>query len=56
MKEGFMSQNNSNDNRVVVRRGARKLSEKEAEQVTGGALTLASCIPTNGGRDQGLDQ
>ncbi|HET9183340.1 MAG TPA: hypothetical protein VFP59_14490 [Candidatus Angelobacter sp.] len=53
-----MSQNNnSHDNRVLVRRGARKLNEKEAEQVTGGRLiTVATSILTNGGRDRMLDE
>ncbi|HET9183342.1 MAG TPA: hypothetical protein VFP59_14500 [Candidatus Angelobacter sp.] len=53
-----MSQNsNSNDNRVLVRRGARKVNDDEANQVTGGRLiTLATALPTNLGRDTMLDQ
>ena len=50
-----MSQNN-NDNRVLVRIGARKLTENEVNQVSGRALTFASVIFTNGGKDEGFDQ
>jgi hypothetical protein len=54
-KEAFMPQNN-NDNRVLVRLGARKLTENEVNHVAGGALTFASVIFTNGGKDEGFDQ
>jgi hypothetical protein len=37
----------SNDNnRVLIRRGARSLTEKEMVEVSGGANTLASSLAT----------
>jgi len=52
-----MSENNSNNgNRVIVRMGARKLNDTEVNQVAGGAITLASVIITNAGKDERLDQ
>jgi hypothetical protein len=43
-KEKLMS--NNNDNRVLIRMGARQLTENEVEQVTGAKLTLASDLLT----------
>ena len=37
---------NNNDNRVLIRMGARQLTENEVEQVTGAKLTLASDLLT----------
>jgi hypothetical protein len=54
--ENVMSENKNNNNRVLVRLGARKLNENEANQVAGGANTTASVIFTNGGKDEMLDQ
>jgi hypothetical protein len=52
-----MSQNiSNNENRVLVRIGARKLTENEINQVGGGAATTASVLFTNGGRDETFDQ
>ncbi len=49
-----MSKNN--DNRVLMRMGARKLTENETDQVAGGLIpTLLSVIWTNGGSDHSLD-
>jgi hypothetical protein len=48
----------SNDNnRVLVRKGSRQLTQKEIEQTAGAANTLLSVIITdqNGNRDQRLD-
>jgi hypothetical protein len=37
----------SNDNnRVLTRRGARQLTQKEMEQITGSAATVATALPT----------
>lgn len=50
-----MSQNN-NENRVLGRMGARKLTETEVNEVAGGFIpTLLSVIYTNGGSDHSLD-
>ena len=52
-----MSQNNDNNqNRVLVRMGARKLTENEINHVGGAANTLASVLFTNGGKDETFDQ
>ena len=32
-----------NENRVLLRNGARELTEKEVEQTSGGFRTLAAC-------------
>ncbi|HYX54088.1 MAG TPA: hypothetical protein VE783_11605 [Candidatus Limnocylindrales bacterium] len=46
----------NNENRVLMRMGARNLSENETDQVTGGLIpTLLSVIFTNGGTDHSLD-
>ena len=37
---------NNNDNRVLIRMGARPLTQNEVEQVTGGKITLASELLT----------
>ena len=37
---------NNNDNRVLIRMGARQLTQNEMEQVAGGKLTLASVLAT----------
>jgi hypothetical protein len=42
-KEKSMSNDNS---RVLTRRGARSLTEKEIEEISGGSLTLASVLAT----------
>ncbi|HEY1938625.1 MAG TPA: hypothetical protein VGJ33_11880 [Candidatus Angelobacter sp.] len=37
-----------NDNkRVLIRNGARQLTQKEIEQITGSAATVATALPTN---------
>lgn len=47
---------NRNENRVLGRMGARKLTEKEAEQIGGGIInTVLSVIFTNHGTDTSLD-
>jgi hypothetical protein len=33
----------NNQNRVLIRQGARELNEQEVEQVSGGFLTLTAC-------------
>jgi hypothetical protein len=43
-KEKPMS--NNNDNRVLIRMGARQLTQDEVEQVAGGKLTFASVLAT----------
>jgi hypothetical protein len=55
-KEKSMSQNNNNVNRVLVRMGARKLTENEINQVGGAAATTASVVFTNSGKDDTFDQ
>jgi hypothetical protein len=48
--------NNNNENRVLGRVGARKLTEEEVNGVAGGLIpTLLSVIYTNGGSDTSLD-
>ncbi len=48
--------NNKKENRVLGRMGARKLTDNEAEQVTGGIIpTILSVILTNNGSDHSLD-
>jgi hypothetical protein len=38
----------SNDNnRVLIRKGARPLTEKEVERITGSANTVATALPTS---------
>ena len=37
---------NNNDNRVLIRMGARQLTQKEVEQVAGAKATLASDLAT----------
>ena len=37
---------NNNDNRVLIRMGARQLTQNEVEQVAGGKLTFASVLVT----------
>jgi hypothetical protein len=38
----------SNDNnRVLTRKGARQLTQKELEQITGTANTVATALPTS---------
>ena len=38
----------SNDNkRVLVRRGARQLTQNETEQITAAANTVATALPTS---------
>lgn len=50
-----MSKNN-NENRVLGRMGARKLTGDEVNEVAGGIIpTLLSVIYTNGGSDHSLD-
>ncbi len=52
-----MSQNTkNNENRVLCRMGARKLTENEINQVAGAAATTASVLFTNGGKDETFDQ
>ena len=48
---------NQDNNRVLIRVGARKLSHDEMEQTAGGGATLLSVIVTNtaGNPDQRLD-
>ncbi len=47
---------NNNENRVLGRMGARKLTDNEAEQIVGGVIpTLLSVIRTNNGSDYSLD-
>ncbi len=36
----------NNDNRVLIRKGARELNEQEVEQVSGGLRTLTLCTNT----------
>jgi hypothetical protein len=36
-------ENMNDQNRVLVRQGARDLNEREVEQVSGGFLTLTAC-------------
>ena len=37
----------SNDkNRVLIRKGARQLTQNEIEQITGGRITVATALPT----------
>lgn len=38
---------NNNENRVLVRKGARQLTQNEIEQVSGGGFTRASHTGTN---------
>jgi bacteriocin-like protein len=38
---------NTDNNRVLSRSGARKLTEKELEQITGTAATVATALPTS---------
>jgi hypothetical protein len=48
--------NNTNENRVLGRMGARKLTDNETEQIAGGVIpTLLSVIRTNNGTDTSLD-
>jgi hypothetical protein len=50
--------NNTNENRVLGRMGARKLTESEADQIAGGVLATPSplsVIPTKHGTDTSLD-
>jgi hypothetical protein len=48
--------NNTNQNRVLGRMGARKLTDNETEQITGGFIpTILSVIFTNNGTDTSLD-
>jgi hypothetical protein len=38
----------SNDSkRVLIRKGARQLTQKEIEQITGSANTVATALPTS---------
>jgi hypothetical protein len=37
----------NNNNRVLTRRGARQLTQKEIEQITGTAATVATALPTS---------
>jgi hypothetical protein len=38
----------SNDNhRVLIRKGARQLTQNEVEQITGSAATVATALPTS---------
>ncbi len=38
----------SNDNnRVLVRKGTRQLSQEEVEEITGSANTVATALPTS---------
>ncbi len=51
-----MTSISNNENRVLMRMGARNLSENETNEVTGGFIpTLLSVIYTNGGTDHSLD-
>lgn len=47
----------NNDNRVLIRKGARPLSQDEIEQTAGAGATLLSVLVTNtdGNADQKLD-
>ena len=46
----------NNENRVLVRMGARNLSEDETNQVPGGLIpTRFTSIATNGGSDHSFD-
>jgi len=47
----------NNDNRVLIRRGARPLTQKEIDEVTG-AITpsVLSVIRTNNGKDFTTDE
>ena len=42
-----------NDNRVLVRMGARELNAKEVETVNGGVRTLTACTSDEGGFKDG---
>jgi hypothetical protein len=43
---------NRNDNRVLIRRGARELTSAEVEAATGGIGTLTACtISATGAKD-----
>ena len=48
---------NSSNNRVLIRKGARSLTENEIELTSGASATLLSVIVTNtaGNPDQRLD-
>jgi hypothetical protein len=54
-KEKFMS---NVDNRVLTRRGARRLSAQEIEQITGGKITPLTLMLTGSpsGTDESPDQ
>jgi hypothetical protein len=43
----------NNDNRVLIRKGARELTEKEVDLVSGGIRTLTACTigPTSTQKD-----
>jgi len=49
---------NNNDNRVLIRMGARQLTQNEVEQVAGGKITFASELLTGpvSNPDDVLDQ
>jgi hypothetical protein len=55
-KEKCMSSNNNN--RVLTRRGARRLSAQEIEQITGGKVTPLTLMLTGSasGTDESPDQ
>lgn len=42
---------NRQDNRVLIRRGARQLTENELNKITGGRNTRASQVPTGSTSD-----
>jgi hypothetical protein len=54
-KEKFMS---NEDNRVLTRKGARRLSAQEIEQITGGKITPLTLLLTGSpsGTDESPDQ
>ncbi|HET9182872.1 MAG TPA: hypothetical protein VFP59_12115 [Candidatus Angelobacter sp.] len=46
----------NNQNRVLMRMGARSLSENETDQVSGGLIpTRLTVINTSGGADHSID-
>lgn len=48
----------SNDNRVIVRKGARQLNQTEIDEVAAAKLTVATDLPTGpiSSPDEMLDQ
>jgi len=47
----------NNDNRVLIRKGARRLTQNEIDEVTGAATpSILSVIRTNNGKDFTTDE